>query len=244
MALTPSVDLSAASWITGSDQPWQDLAGFGPSGFAAYARLRFLPDPAYQGQSENDNDFADDAPSETARLQAALEVLARHTRTPDDCYFCLWDGWGWTVAGAPGAWSITMEQAGAGSTPQEPMPSSALPGGAVPARLPSRRDRPEARSTPQAPKVAIPNRAYFLFHGSVSDLGDWGTVEKEPGGFTPHMPDPAFIWPADHAWCLANDVDPHWAGIGASTAAIDQLMTEPHLDVVPADPSHDQPSYS
>ena len=28
----------------------------GPPGFAAYARLRFLTDPTYEGQSENDVD--------------------------------------------------------------------------------------------------------------------------------------------------------------------------------------------
>ena len=103
MALMPSSDLSAATWIAARDRSWQHLAEFGPPGFAAYARLRLLPDPAYEGQSENDNDIADDAPSKTAQLRAALEVLARHTRTPNDCYFCLWEGWGWTVEGRDGA---------------------------------------------------------------------------------------------------------------------------------------------
>ena len=91
--VTACSDLSAADWITGSDLPWQQLAGFGPSGFTAYARLRFLPDPAYDGQSENDVDFGDGA-SESAKLSAALQVLSRHTSTPDAYYFCLWDGWG------------------------------------------------------------------------------------------------------------------------------------------------------
>jgi hypothetical protein len=51
-----------------SERPWQQLVGFGPEGFPAYARLRFLPDPAYEGQSENDVDVAEDAPTETALL--------------------------------------------------------------------------------------------------------------------------------------------------------------------------------
>ena len=57
------------------------------------------------------------------------------------------------------------------------------------------------------------------------------------------MPDPAFIWPADHAWCIANDVDPHWAGVGADGSAIDELLADSRLDVVPADRSQDQPYY-
>jgi hypothetical protein len=236
MALTPSSDLSAAKWITASDQSWQRLAGFGPSGFAAYARLRFLPDPAFEGQSENDVDLTDDAPSETAQLRAALEVLARHTRTPDDCYFCLWDGWGWTVEGGDSAWALSREQ----PPTAEPMLTSPPPPGAVPARRDRSNDPPSA---PHVPKVAIPHRAYFMFHGSVSDLGDWGAAGKGPGGSTIGMPDPAFIWPADHAWCVANDVDPHWAGIGADTAAIDRLVADPLLDVVRADPTANQPIY-
>jgi hypothetical protein len=194
VALTPCSDLSAADWITATDQSWQELAGFGPAGFPAYARLRFLPDPVYEGQSENDVDIDGDAPTETAQLRAVLETLTGHTRTPDDCYFCLWDGWGSDIV-------------------------------------------------LQGPKVVVPNRAYFLFRGSRADLGDWGAAEAWPGQPRRHVPDPAFIWPADHAWCVANDVDPHWAGIGADVSAIDQLLADPGLDVVRADPHEDQPAY-
>jgi hypothetical protein len=94
VTLTRCSDLSAAGWLTASDRPWEHLVGFGPAGFPAYARLRFLPDPAYAGQSENDVDLDADAPSETAQLHVVLDVLSRYTRTRGDCYFCLWDGWG------------------------------------------------------------------------------------------------------------------------------------------------------
>lgn len=83
-----------------SDRPWEQLVGFGPAGFPAHARLRFLPDPAYEGQSENDVDI-DDAHAETVQLRAVLGTLTRHTRTPDDCYFCMWDGWGSDLEGGP-----------------------------------------------------------------------------------------------------------------------------------------------
>jgi hypothetical protein len=55
---------------------------------------------------------------------------------------------------------------------------------------------------------------------------------------------PALVWPADHAWCFVSDVDPHWAGIGASATAVEQLLADPVLDVVRADPDLPQPSYS
>jgi len=93
-----------------------------------------------------------------------LDVLARHTATPDDCYFCVWDGWG---------------------------------SGVVPERR-----RWSSRTAPTS------------------------------------------IWPADHAWCITNDVDPHWAGVGAAPAAIAELVDHARLDVVPADSREDQPCYT
>ena len=74
-------------------------------------------------------------------------------------------------------------------------------------------------------------------------LRQLGAAEEWPGQPRLHMPDPAFIWPADHTWCVANDVDPHWAGIGADLSAIDQLLANPRLDVVAADPREEQPTY-
>jgi hypothetical protein len=205
-----------------SDRAWEQLVGFGPGGFQAYARLRFLPDPAYAGQEESDVDV-DDAHDETAQLHVALETLTRHTRTSDDCYFCLWDGWGSDIEGGDGARSLEYQTS---TVSRGPLIAPAFP-----------------PSVLHGPKVVVPNRAYFLFRGSVSDLGDWGSADAWPGQPRLHMPDPAFIWPADQAWCVANDVDPHWAGIGADVSAIDQLRADSRLDVVPADPSQAQPYY-
>lgn len=225
MSLTPCSDLSAASWLTVSDSPQQQLIGFGPPGFPAYARLRFLPDPAYDGQSENDIDegIDDEVPSETAQLRAVLETLARHTRTPDECYFCLWDGWGSDIYGGDGARIVDWQ-----TRTVRPGPSIAPAFGPL---------------VLSGPKVVLPDRAYFLFHGAASAFGDWGAAELWPGQPRTNMPNPAFIWPADHAWCIADDVDPHWAGIGADTRAIDRLLADSRLDVVRADPRAKQPCY-
>jgi hypothetical protein len=52
------------------------------------------------------------------------------------------------------------------------------------------------------------------------------------------------VWPADRTWCVAKDVDPHWAGIGADDDAIEPLLADPALDVVRADPTQPQPRYA
>lgn len=126
MTLTPCPDLSAAAWINASDQPWYRLAAFGPSVFPAYARLRFLPDPAHDGQPESDVERADDAPSDIAQLRDVLQTLAPHTRTPDDCYVCLWDGWGWTIRGGDGAWTLAREDRPASDVPLLASPPACL----------------------------------------------------------------------------------------------------------------------
>jgi hypothetical protein len=87
----------------------------------------------------------------------------------------------------------------------------------------------------------MPARSYFLFRGSLSNAGDWGVTGCSWTGTKPY--EPAFIWPADRAWCVACDVDPHWAGIGADTAVITRLIADPRLDAVDADPSGEQPAY-
>ncbi len=92
----------------------------------------------------------------------------------------------------------------------------------------------------------IPYRAYFLFNGALSDAdiwgeptkaGIWGRPEFSRGGT------PAFVWPSDHTWCVAADIDPHWAGIGATAPTIERLVADRRLDAVVADPYSEQPAY-
>ena len=61
----------------------------GPAGFPAYARVRFIPDPTYQGQHEWEADL-DASPGETEQWRALLQLLATETSDPSDCYLGLW----------------------------------------------------------------------------------------------------------------------------------------------------------
>jgi hypothetical protein len=187
--LTPSTNLQAASWITDTDQDWAELAVFGPADRPGYVRIRLIPDPDRPFMSEADAPSLPGALSDEEQIRLIVDVLGRHTSTPDDAYFCLWDGWGTRFPGFK-------------------------------------------------PMVRIPNRAYYLFQGPLADLGQWGT-----GNDPDDSPDPAFVWPADRAWCLANDVDQHWVGVGAEEEALQALLDHPKLDVVKADPAEPQPFY-
>lgn len=89
------------------------------------------------------------------------------------------------------------------------------------------------------PRVRLPHRAYVLLQGALPDVRAWMTGDPSAQPPREPMPPPAFVWPADRAWCVADDVDPTWAGIGASPAAVARLRAEPGLDVVLADPRED-----
>ena len=98
---------------------------------------------------------------------------------------------------------------------------------------------------PSKPTWQVPDRDYFLFHGPLSALGDedqWRGALLAPGQSW-WLPLPGFVWPADQAWCLTKDVDPHYAAIAASAAATQDLLSRSQLDLVPADPAEVPPHY-
>ena len=92
MALTLCSDLGVADWLVRSGTDAEQLINFGPSGFEAYARLRFIPDPSHPGQSEADVVVEAAHLSDIAQTQRALRILGRFSGSPSDWYFCVWDG--------------------------------------------------------------------------------------------------------------------------------------------------------
>jgi hypothetical protein len=228
VTLTFCAGLTPADWIAAGDLPWHQLVTFGPAGFDAYARLRLLPDPVRPGQSENDVEAEDWRSTQLPRL---YEMLATHTTTPDDCYFCAWDGYCRAVPDADEAPYLPADTAARLDTPEDARPG-----------LAPQHDR-GSPSTAGAPKVVVPFRAYWLFRGPLAEVGTLGVAQGFPGPWLFDGPGPAFVWPADRAWCVAQDVDPHWAGIGGNPMMINQLVAAPTLDVVPADPAEAQPAY-
>jgi len=228
VTLTFCTELSAAGWIARSDLPWTQLVCFGPAGFDAYARLRFLPDSVRPGQPEHEAQRGE----RTAQLPTLLEVLATQTTTPQDCYFCVWEGFGAAELVVDDDAVYIDDEAAEASLER----AAARPGVA--------RRSADSPLLAQAPKVVVPNRAYWLFRGPLADVGTWDVAQGWPDQQRLADAEPAFVWPADRAWCIANDVDPHYAGIGASSAAIERLLAHPGLDAVLADPQAPQPRYN
>jgi hypothetical protein len=80
---------------------------------------------------------------------------------------------------------------------------------------------------PRAPRFAVPHREYVLLAGNLVEALTLESLGIDYPA-TPHL-----LWPADHAWFIASDVDPDWFGVGASQVAVDDLVSHEAINAVP-----------
>lgn len=233
-ALRPLTDTSAADWVVQgiAGRFGYDVASVVPPVFEGYARLQH-PFHADQQPVDVSGSLADDT------LDALVAALARHTTTPERCYFCLWDGFG-GIHGSPSVavWSDGWSAGG--------MPARSW------RRLVRRRGRRYVAIPPafapdvmDGPRVKLPNREYLLFEGPLADAGQWGAADLLPGMARHPINSPNLFWPADRAWLVATEIDlpaTYIGGTEASTSELVDTLTEHHdLDVRPVSP-HDRVS--
>jgi hypothetical protein len=135
------------------------------------------------------------------------DLLADRTTTPDDCYFGLWEGWGWI--GSDDDSLVFRLPDSAETTPPPPQAS---------ARRPS--------------LVRLPGRNYLLLEGPLRaalQVGHW----PRPDWFIPQSPN--IFWPSDRAWFVASEIDFDSTLVGGSRELIDALLAAPALDSWPVD---------
>ncbi len=157
---------------------------------------------------------------------ALVDVLRQHTTTPDSCWFCLWDGYGWE---RNSSYSTSFP-----ASDDEP-PPGAQPGlyagpdadVDVP-RPPGAPDDPIPRQVRGGPRVRLPGRDYFLYTGGL----DSALAFVDPEQQTPNL-----WWPADRAWCLASELDLAWTYIGGSRELIDHIVGDDRIEAWPAEPT-------
>jgi hypothetical protein len=92
-----------------------------------------------------------------ADAEALARILRTWTSTPDQCWFCLWEGYGWeniVLATPPGQPSVRLP---------DPIPASAR----------------------QGPRVQLPNRDYLLYSGPVEAV--LATVPLADSDQTPNL---------------------------------------------------------
>jgi hypothetical protein len=77
-----------------------------------------------------------------------------------------------------------------------------------------------------APKLELPNRAYDVFSGPVA-------AARTSLGVIPFDYRSANLWwPADHAWCVATEIDFGWTYVGGPRDCISAVLADPRLEAV------------
>jgi hypothetical protein len=159
--------------------------------------------PPFDGQGPGEGTLW----TEDAKVLAA--IARGWTATPDDCWFCVWDGFGWDGA------SVSAVFTEEGQPPpefveeprQDPVPPAVLDG----------------------PRVRLPNREYLLYTGPAEDV----TAPADLSGFGQCA---SLWWPADRAWCVATDVDLPWTYVGGPRGLIDAILAGQRIEALPAAP--------
>jgi hypothetical protein len=147
-------------------------------------------------------------------LKVACAALAEHTGTPDYCWFCLWDGYGWLhdTGTSHVEFRPTGMFAAPVSTVNETSASASL----------------SALAVLNAPYLRLPHRDYLLFEGPLDAANELGW-NMPGGGFVPQSPN--LFWPDDHAWCVASEIDLFCTLVAGSNALAESLMADPRLEV-------------
>lgn len=162
-------------------------------------------------------------------LAAIVRILARHTGTPDACVAALWEGWGW-IHGGDAVVTLTSSADYAlapGSNADELADPVLKP---TPAGLDF-----EVRT---GPRLQLPGRSYFLFDAELRTFEDPDWAARN--GWDPMWPQsPNQLWPEDHAWFLASEIDFDSTVVAGPQKLIDEIVACEELEAmeVPADAS-------
>lgn len=140
---------------------------------------------------------------------ALVELLRTHAGRAQDCWFCLWDGFGWESSSQG---SMVLDDSASGDRATHIGPSQAL-------------DTPEESPVPQevldGPRVQLPNRDYLLYEGEAHEALAFAESEQ----VTPNL-----WWPADRTWCVGSEIYTDWTFVGGSVELVDQLAEDPRLE--------------
>lgn len=158
--------------------------------------------PPYRGGPREGSLYGQDA-------EALAAIVRDWTATPEDCWFCVWDGFGWDTGSTVAALTETgrppeiIEEAG-----RDPVP--------VPVR--------------EGPRVHLPHRNYVLYQGPAEAVVTLASLDGTRGQC------PNIWWPADHAWCVASEVDLQWTYVAGPRGLIDAVLADNRIEALPAAP--------
>lgn len=140
------------------------------------------------------------------QTRALIGLLSNHTSTQNDCWFCVWEGYGSFHPGAVvwlRAYSGRMRHIRSWWW-----------------RFSLRFPKPKPK-LPMVRRVRLPGRDYFLF--------------KEPlATASGHQDGPNLWWPDDRSWCVASEIDFPYTYVGGASTVIEEVLVHPDLEALAA----------
>lgn len=179
-------------------------------------------------------------------LSTVSVILGRHTNTPDAGVAAIWDGWGGLMSSA-GVMRLVLQT---GDDLADPTTDEAaaqrgsdgvLPVGEACAEPAP--DEPEWGSGLLAPEIAAgprfglhadTGRSYLLFEAGANDFADAAWANHAPWvDDVMWAQSPSILWPEDHSWVLATEIDFDSTLVAGTAALVRDLMQTPGLEVLP-----------
>ncbi|WP_431277618.1 hypothetical protein [Leifsonia poae] len=161
-------------------------------------------------------------------LASLSETLTRHTSAPDEVVFGVWVGWG-EINGSRHILYIAesengpadVEAAIAELQAESSASVSPLVTAVIDAEQAAQREGVQLHSV-----LELPGREYVLASITVGELTDPTWPRRAGMGWSDGFegPMPQLIWPADHAWFVASEIDFDSTIVGGSRALIDAVL--------------------
>jgi hypothetical protein len=143
-------------------------------------------------------------------LDALLPLLRNATSTPEDVTAAVWNGWGELNSVSFFGWSEDGHSTSGTRSATELGVADEITAAVETGQL-----------------LHLPGRDYLLFAGPLDDLADpdWtSTAGLGEGLRDGGVPAPQLLWPADHAWCSATEIDFGFTLLAGPEPLIERLL--------------------
>jgi hypothetical protein len=194
-AVTTGTQTAEADWIAPALGKFGTVGGVVPGGYESYLLIDYRTDPDGIGWDG------------VALLFAQLTTpLAAATSTPEECFFAVWEGYGFTTSTT----AYAFYGDGIDRAEMERLQREAR-------REDAERNRQVTAALSVVPTFDLPNRRYYLVGGGV----EAAALIMRPDGPGPQPPD--LWWPEDRRWFVGGDTDLDWCYLAGSRELIDSV---------------------
>ena len=160
-----------------------------------------------------------------AVLAALTEHLARATSTPDDLVAGFWDGWSDLSGGSTLAFGWQGDDAPCAEERAEVRQFMAV------RTAEHRRDQDAITSSLSVPRFAWPGRGLILAATDLPTLADPTWLEHTRlGPLVPLEHTPQMLWPEDHAWVMASEIDWDSTVVAGSRSLVDAVLADERFE--------------